>query len=153
MEQKLKIRIEQVIRQILEDSDINSTTEHQIRKAASQKLDLDLNKSEYKAFVRHVVNTFLEEQQTKEEQASGSNDKEYDDDGDLVVCRLSDKRRVTIQDFRGTTLVSIREYYKKDGKELPSSKGISLKEEQWSILKKNIPAIDKAVQKMEDRVK
>jgi len=30
---------------------------------------------------------------------------------------------VTIQDFRGKTLVSIREYYKKDGKELPTSKG------------------------------
>lgn len=30
---------------------------------------------------------------------------------------------MTIQEFRGKTLVSIREYYKKDGKELPTSKG------------------------------
>jgi len=30
---------------------------------------------------------------------------------------------VTIQEFRGKTLLSIREYYKKDGKELPTSKG------------------------------
>lgn len=30
---------------------------------------------------------------------------------------------MTIQEFRGKSLVSIREYYKKDGKELPSSKG------------------------------
>ena len=37
--------------------------------------------------------------------------------------QLSDKRKVTIQDFRGKTLVSIREFYRKDGKELPSSKG------------------------------
>lgn len=46
----------------------------------------------------------------------------------LVECfvfKLSDKRRVTIQEFRGKALVSIREYYKKDGKELPSSKGNS----------------------------
>ncbi|MBA0794286.1 hypothetical protein Gohar_018634 [Gossypium harknessii] len=62
---------------------------------------------------------------------------------------MSDKRRVTLQDFRGKTLISIREYYKKDGKELPSSKGISLTEEQWSTLRKNIPNIEKAVRKME----
>lgn len=43
--------------------------------------------------------------------------------GLLFFSQLSDKRRVTLQDFRGKTLISIREYYKKDGKELPSSKG------------------------------
>lgn len=32
---------------------------------------------------------------------------------------------MTIQDFKGKTLVSIREYYTKGGKELPSSKGLS----------------------------
>lgn len=39
--------------------------------------------------------------------------------------QLSDKRKVTIQDFKGKTLVSIREYFKKEGKgkELPTSKG------------------------------
>ena len=40
-----------------------------------------------------------------------------------VLIQLSEKRKVTIQDFRGKTLVSIREYFKKDGKELPTSKG------------------------------
>ncbi|OAY56336.1 RNA polymerase II transcriptional coactivator KELP isoform X1 [Manihot esculenta] len=152
MEPKLKIQIEQTVREILEQSDMDSTTEYQIRKMASKKLDLNLDVSEYKAFVRHVVNTFLEEQRAKEEEGDKSKEKEFDDDGDLIVCRLSDKRRVTIQNFRGTALVSIREFYKKDGKELPSSKGISLKEEQWSALKKNIPAIEKAIRKMEDRL-
>lgn len=37
--------------------------------------------------------------------------------------QLSSKRRVTLSEFRGKTLVSIREYYSRDGKELPSSKG------------------------------
>ncbi|XP_020701558.1 RNA polymerase II transcriptional coactivator KELP [Dendrobium catenatum] len=48
--------------------------------------------------------------------------REYDEEGDLIVCRLSNKRRVTVQDFRGKTLVSIREYYEKEGKQLPTSK-------------------------------
>ncbi|EEF51378.1 RNA polymerase II transcriptional coactivator KELP [Ricinus communis] len=151
MEPKLKIKIEETVREILEESDMETTTENQIRKIASRKLELDLNKSEYKAFVRHVVNNFLEEQNAKEEQGH-SKEPEFDDDGDLIVCRLSEKRKVTIQNFRGTTLVSIREFYKKDGKELPTSKGISLKEEQWSALKKNIPAIEEAIREMEDRL-
>ncbi|WOL03029.1 RNA polymerase II transcriptional coactivator KELP [Canna indica] len=76
--------------------------------------------------------------------------KEYDDEGDLIVCRLSNKRRVTIQDFRGKTLVSIREYYMKDGKELPSSKGISLTVEQWEAFRNAVPAIVSAIKKLED---
>ncbi|PHU28125.1 RNA polymerase II transcriptional coactivator KELP, partial [Capsicum chinense] len=62
---------------------------------------------------------------------------------------LSHKRRVTITDFRGKTLVSIREYYNKDGKELPTAKGISLTAEQWATFKKNIPGIEKAIKKLE----
>lgn len=33
-------------------------------------------------------------------------------------------RRVTISSFRGKTLVNIREYYEKDGQELPGKKVI-----------------------------
>ncbi|CAL9112266.1 unnamed protein product [Musa acuminata var. zebrina] len=75
--------------------------------------------------------------------------KEYDDDGDLIICRLSSKRRVTLQDFRGKTLLSIREYYMKDGKELPSSKGISLTVEQWEAFRNAVPAIEAAIKKLE----
>ncbi|KAL7213269.1 hypothetical protein ACSBR2_015894 [Camellia fascicularis] len=41
----------------------------------------------------------------------------------LTKLCLSEKRRVTIQDFRGKTLVSMREYYRRDGKDLPTAKG------------------------------
>ncbi|KAF9689223.1 hypothetical protein SADUNF_Sadunf01G0069200 [Salix dunnii] len=109
MEHKLRMQIKETVREILEESDMETTTEHQIRRLASNKLDLDLDKSEYKAYVRHV---------------------------------LSAKRKVTIQNFRGANLVSIREYY---------YDGISLNEEQWSALRKNIPAIEKAVKDMQDR--
>ncbi|CAI0441696.1 unnamed protein product [Linum tenue] len=163
MDAKAKVDIEKSVRKIIEESDMASTTEAQIRKRASQVLGLDLNKPEYKAFVRHVVNKFLEEQTAKEaaaeeeeeeeeeeEDKGGKDGKEYDDDGDLIVCRLTSKRRVTIQNFRGRNLVSIREFYSKDGKELPTAKGISLTEEQWSTLRKNMDAVDEAVKKMQD---
>lgn len=39
---------------------------------------------------------------------------------------LSKMRRVTISSFRGKTLVNIREYYEKDGQELPGKKVLRL---------------------------
>ncbi|CAA2995695.1 RNA polymerase II transcriptional coactivator KELP [Olea europaea subsp. europaea] len=90
-----------------------------------------------------------EEEEEEEEHNKTRGGKEYDDEGGLIICRLSDKRRVTISDFRGKTLISIREYYKRDGKELPTAKGISLTAEQWSSFKKNLPAVEKAIKKME----
>ncbi|XP_061350936.1 RNA polymerase II transcriptional coactivator KELP [Gastrolobium bilobum] len=149
-------RIEETVRRILQESDMDEITESKIRKQASNQLGLDLSQPHFKAFVKQVVEAFLQEKQQEEEeeqqqQEGSSKDKEYDDGGDLIICKLSEKRRVTIQDFRGKTLVSIREFYKKDGKELPTSKGISLTEEQWSAFKKNMPAIEKAIKKMESR--
>ncbi|XP_057457119.1 RNA polymerase II transcriptional coactivator KELP-like [Lotus japonicus] len=88
---------------------------------------LDLSLPPFKAFVKQIVQAFLEEKQQQldeeqQEQQGVTQDKEFDDDGDLIICKLSEKRKVTIQDFRGKTLVSIREYYRKDGKDLPTSK-------------------------------
>ncbi|KAJ9550095.1 hypothetical protein OSB04_022638 [Centaurea solstitialis] len=175
MDPEMAKKIEETVLEVLKNSDMDSTTEFQVRKSASEKLGIDLSKSERKKLVRNVVQTYLEEQQSKaeadetaagdgeeaaadEEEESGDEKKkkggkEYDDDGDLIICRLSNKRRVTLTEFRGKGLVSIREYYKKDGKELPSSKGISLTVEQWSTFSKNVPAIEKAIKKMEDRLK
>ncbi|KAH9621010.1 hypothetical protein KSS87_004547 [Heliosperma pusillum] len=167
MDGEMEKKIEESVLEILERSDMQEMTEYKVRKLASEKLGIDLSEASRKKLVRRVVETFLEQQAqqqqaveeeeaSEEEEEEGSNNrvdgKEYDDDGDLIICRLSEKRRVTIQDFRGKTLVSIREFYNKDGKFLPTSKGISLTAEQWSSFKKNVPAIDEAIKKMEDRL-
>ncbi|XP_009341880.2 RNA polymerase II transcriptional coactivator KELP [Pyrus x bretschneideri] len=161
MEAETEQKIEETVRRILEESDMDEMTEFKIRKQASEELELDLSKPPYKAFVKQVVQSFLEEQNQKEQdaaqkdqnpEADGAREREYDDNGDLVICRLSAKRKVTLQEFRGKNLVSIREFYSKDGKELPTAKGISLTEEQWSVFKKNVPAIEKAISKMESRI-
>ncbi|CAM6125050.1 unnamed protein product [Calypogeia fissa] len=65
--------------------------------------------------------------------------------GDDPVCQLSKNRFVIVQDFNGKTLVSIREYYEKDGNLLPTRKGISLTVEQWEALKTGLPDIEAAI--------
>ncbi|KAL5726917.1 hypothetical protein ACHQM5_000160 [Ranunculus cassubicifolius] len=91
-------------------------------------------------------------QKEKEKEEFFGGGKEYDDEGNLIICSLSNKRRVTIQEFKGKTLVSIREYYEKDGKQRPSNKGISLTAEQWATFRKSVPAIEESIKKMESRL-
>ncbi|XP_057520592.1 RNA polymerase II transcriptional coactivator KELP isoform X2 [Amaranthus tricolor] len=149
MDAATKEKVEETVLEVLRNADMEAMTEFKIRQIATEKLGIDLSEPSRKKFVRQIVEDFLAQQQQqqqhqqqqqqqndavstgeveeKQEEEDNNNDgREYDDDGDLIVCRLSDKRRVTIQDFRGRTLVSIREYYKKDGKYLPTSKGARL---------------------------
>ncbi|KAL3259537.1 hypothetical protein ABHI18_005331 [Aspergillus niger] len=68
-----------------------------------------------------------------------------DSNGDLY-WEISKARRVTISSFRGKTLVNIREYYEKDGHELPGKKGISLPIDQFSSLVSLLPHIETTLQ-------
>jgi activated RNA polymerase II transcriptional coactivator p15 len=63
----------------------------------------------------------------------------------LIIFQLSAKKRVTVGEFKGNTLVNLREYYEKDGKELPGKQGISLTIEQFTALVLAIPDIKKAL--------
>ncbi|XP_042504310.1 RNA polymerase II transcriptional coactivator KELP-like [Macadamia integrifolia] len=181
MEPATQREVEETVLEILRNTDMNEMTEFKVRTMAAEKLGVDLSGPEPKRFVRNVVESFLLSKEQQEQQVTGAvvdeekkeieeeeedgeggeeekkksaiAAKEYDDDGDLIICRLSNKRRVTIQDFRGKTLVSIREYYERDGKQLPSSKGISLTAEQWSAFSKAVPAIEEAIEKMESRLR
>lgn len=57
-----------------------------------------------------------------------------------------------------TTLIDIREYYEKDGKQLPviyhfyvtvqGRKGISLTKDQWKSLKSQMKKIDEAIDRL-----
>ncbi|XP_004503599.1 RNA polymerase II transcriptional coactivator KELP [Cicer arietinum] len=165
-----KGRIEETVTKILQESNMDEVTESKVRKQASNELGINLSQPHFKSFVKQIIEAFIQQKQQQQEEEEEEKEKEkekqhhkqeggvsndsklYDDSGDLVICELGKKRKVTIQEFRGKTFVSIREFYTKDGKELPSSKGISLTEEQWSAFKKNVPAIEKAIQKMESHV-
>ncbi|KAN0132091.1 PC4 domain containing protein [Lactarius tabidus] len=77
-------------------------------------------------------------------------DKEHDDarnklkhnnEGGSYVD-LGKKKRVTVREFKGSTLIDIREYYGSEGEEKPGKKGISLSVEQWRNLMEASEAIN-----------
>ncbi|XP_056457855.1 SUB1 regulator of transcription b [Gadus chalcogrammus] len=65
------------------------------------------------------------------------------------MFQIGKMRYVSVRDFKGKTLVDIREYWMNpDGEMKPGKKGISLNAEQWSQLKEQISDIDEAVKKL-----
>ncbi|XP_056174427.1 RNA polymerase II transcriptional coactivator KELP-like [Syzygium oleosum] len=143
--------IAMTVREVLQESDADEMTEHQLRMEVSRRLGVDLSLPKHKAIVSQAMQSFLEEEErAREDDGEASEDEvpEYTDSGDLIVCNLSRNRKVTVGNFKGKTLVSMREYYNKDGKEHPSRKGISLTNNQWSLLRNKVPAIEAAIKKM-----
>lgn len=89
MEVEEEQKIEKTVRRILEKSNMDEVTEHKIRKQASEELELDLSKNPYKAFVKQVVQSFLEEQaQEQEEEQQADDSREYDDEGNPIICKV-----------------------------------------------------------------
>ncbi|CAI5514356.1 unnamed protein product [Closterium sp. Naga37s-1] len=91
-----------------------------------------------------------EEEEDEKEKGKGKSRKggkkwKVGDGGELVICELSGKRKLTVSEFKGRLLVSIREYYEKGGKEMPSSKGISLPNDQWDKLVRHIDTLQEAI--------
>ncbi|KAF8404054.1 hypothetical protein HHK36_008931 [Tetracentron sinense] len=63
----------------------------------------------------------------------------------LNLFEISKNRRVSVRNWQGRVFVDIREFYVKDGKELPGKKGISLSMDQWNVLRDHVGEIDEAV--------
>ncbi|KAI8030955.1 hypothetical protein ACSBR2_009290 [Camellia fascicularis] len=74
-----------------------------------------------------------------------SADDDSDDGDDVVVCEISKNRRVSVRNWQGKIVVDIREFYVKDGKQMPGKKGISLPMDQWNVLRDHVDEIDQAV--------
>ncbi|XP_071704161.1 RNA polymerase II transcriptional coactivator KIWI-like [Rutidosis leptorrhynchoides] len=75
--------------------------------------------------------------------AEGSGNEE--DDGSIFICDVSKNRRVSVRTWQGKVVVDIREFYLKDGKQMPGKKGISLTMDQWKELRAHVDEIDKAL--------
>ncbi|KAH7010957.1 putative RNA polymerase II transcriptional coactivator [Macrophomina phaseolina] len=76
-----------------------------------------------------------------------------DDEGNEFL-EISAKRRVAVSDFRGKPMVSIREYYEKDGKDLPGKKVASPSlSTKYSALVELLPEVETALSKKGESVK
>ncbi|XP_076943623.1 RNA polymerase II transcriptional coactivator KIWI-like [Bidens hawaiensis] len=75
---------------------------------------------------------------------SKKNDNE-EEDGSIFICEVSKNRRVSVRNWQGKVYVDIREFYLKDGKQMPGKKGISLSMDQWKELRAHVDEIDKAL--------
>ncbi|CAI9101108.1 OLC1v1038362C1 [Oldenlandia corymbosa var. corymbosa] len=144
-------RIEETVVNILKESDLETATEHSVRAAASQLLGSDLSDGPDKWVVRRVIESFLLSTAADmvallPPASSGISD-------GRVICKLSDKRNVALHDYNGKALVSIRDYYEKDGKQLPSGRGITLTGRQWSLFRDNIGAIEKAISNLDAKIR
>lgn len=108
MDAETRCRIQEVVLEILESSDMATMTEYKVRKEAAERLGFDLSIPDRKRFVRGIVESFLlskkdespqqtqeqepreQEEQEEEDAKEGSRrEKEYDDEGDLILCRVS----------------------------------------------------------------
>jgi hypothetical protein len=70
---------------------------------------------------RVKTNTAKNPAATSPRQAGSAASSKVDANGDRY-WEISKMRRATISTFRGKTMVNIREYYEKDGQELPGKK-------------------------------
>ncbi|CAI9111773.1 OLC1v1012089C3 [Oldenlandia corymbosa var. corymbosa] len=71
-----------------------------------------------------------EPKRMKKSSKAAADDSDDADADDIVVCEISKNRRVTVRNWQGKLVVDIREFYVKDGKQLPGKKGISLTMDQ-----------------------
>ena len=51
-----------------------------------------------------------------------------------AAVQLGGMRKATVSEFKGRHFVNVREYYEKDGQQLPGKKGIALDVTQWESL-------------------
>ncbi|CAH1253273.1 SUB1 [Branchiostoma lanceolatum] len=102
---------------------------HKSKAYVSDSDDSDISDDEKAAKKRKLEKK--KKQQAKREEDEGSD-----------MIQLSNKRFISVREFKGKCLIDIREYYDADGELKPGRKGISLTTDQWRRLKEAMDEID-----------
>ncbi|KAK3724419.1 hypothetical protein LTR37_001043 [Vermiconidia calcicola] len=88
---------------------------------------------------------FVEDAPKNKKQNKTVNEMQTDDEGN-EYWELSGKRRVQVSDFKGMTMVGIREFYNdKESKSLPGKKGIALTLDQYTAFLGLVPEIERVL--------
>ncbi|XP_057778625.1 uncharacterized protein LOC130997350 [Salvia miltiorrhiza] len=178
-------KIEETVLQILRASELETVTEFGVRSGAALRLGFELSGLNHRLLVRQLVDSFLLSTAAEilrtnsfhKIHDSSSSDKSADYhveqrreqqrrcdvdaisgakyDG-RIICKLSDKRKVTVHDFMGGTVVSIRDFYVQGGNLLPArgeNSGISLTSAQWSSFRNSVPSVEEAIVRMQSRLR
>ncbi|GAB4820297.1 hypothetical protein N2152v2_007343 [Parachlorella kessleri] len=136
------------LRKLLKSVDIDSATQRSIQK--QEEIDAFLLAEEGGSADDVEPEAHEAEGQQpakkKQRQASGSAAAPGDGPPGGYLLQLSDKRFVTLSDYRGKWYVNVREYYSKDGELAPSSKGLSMGPEQWRTLVDSMEALSSALE-------
>ncbi|CAJ0645976.1 6680_t:CDS:2 [Entrophospora sp. SA101] len=65
------------------------------------------------------------------------------------IKQLSEKKRVTVREWKNMVLIDIREFFEVDGgTPMPTKKGISLQLDQWDKLKSLVDDIDEEIKNL-----
>ena len=62
--------------------------------------------------------------------------------------QIGKRKKITVSEFKGRTLVNIREYYNDNGEEKPGKKGICLQTDEFLELVKYVPEIKEHLQSL-----
>ncbi|GER48681.1 activated RNA polymerase II transcriptionalcoactivator p15 [Striga asiatica] len=156
-------KIENTVMEILGASDLESTTECTVRAAVEQRLGLSLSAFSHRRLVQRLIDSFLLSTAAaalNNPSPRGNSPRTYNvENGDYngkVICKLSDKRMVTVYDQYGKTMVAIRDFDLIHGNMRPSkghNSGLSLEPAQWSSLRNSFPSIQTAIVELESRLR
>ncbi|CAH2069279.1 unnamed protein product [Thlaspi arvense] len=158
MEMVTTQKIEETVKGILREADMDQMTEFKLRIAASAKLGLDLSRTNHKNVVRDVLEAFLLSnpdddtapgeaivQETvapaNKETVSGAAVSAGGED-ERFICKLSERRNATVHKYKGQAFLSIGESSQENGKPF---RGVNLSTNQWSVIKKNFTAIEEGI--------
>ncbi|KAK4418503.1 RNA polymerase II transcriptional coactivator KELP [Sesamum alatum] len=162
-------KIEDTVLQILKASDLETTTELDVRAAAAERLGFGLSGVGHRRLVRQLVDSFLlstaasilgttplhsyndddsaeRRDKLQQQQLRGVGDGLQGNYNGKVICKLTDKRMVTIHDINGQNMVL-------DPGFLRVNSGVSLTPTQWSSFKASFPSIQEAIVKLESRLR
>ncbi|EOA20425.1 hypothetical protein CARUB_v10000733mg [Capsella rubella] len=158
MEMATVQKIEETVKGILREADMDQMTEFKLRIDASAKLGFDLSGTNHKKLVRDVMEAFLlsapGEAPVEETVAPAQNETgsgvaaSVGGEDERFICKLSEKRNATVQKYRGQAFLSIGS--QENGK---AFRGVHLSTNQWSVIKKNFSAIEECIKHCQSKSK